>query len=309
MTQQAAPGATPQPNQPGYTPSDQFGVAAAAQGAASAGNINQQTVANRSNQVAADGSTLNWTQDPNTGQWTQTIQGSQGNQTLQAGANATAGQAVDALNNHPLNTGGMTDLFSLSGKTPGGFNDQAYQAIMSRLNPDMDRRRAAAETQLANQGITRGSEAWTGQEDQLGRDENDARMQGILGGFQQGSKDLNDSLSLATGTATQRAGQLGEQQTLRSQPLTDYMAMRGADKAPTFGQYTTAGSATAPNFLGAAQSQYNAVLDQQNLSADQRASLNNGLFSLGGAFLNSKTGGDLLNKGGDWLSGLFGFGG
>lgn len=282
--------------------------AAAATGAASSANINDQTVQNRSNQVAPDGSTLNWTQDPNTHQWTQTITQGAGGQALTAGANALAPQAVSSLS-QPVSTEGLTDLFSLNGKTPGGFNDAAYQAIMSRVNPELDRRRAAADTQLANQGITRGSEAWTGQQDQLGRDENDAIQQSILSGFKQGSLDQSMAIDMATATGQQREGQFKERLGLRAQPLQDYLSLQGGVKDPKFGQYTTAGSAQAPNFLGAAQSSYNAELDKLNLSADQRAGLTNGLFSLGGSFLQSPTGQKLADTGLNWASGLFGFGG
>lgn len=328
MTQQAQPGGTPQPGMmtaggagglispggvqpptaPTYQPQDQFGQAAQAQGNASQAATDAATISNRSNQVNAAGDTLTWTKDPATGQWTQTINQGQGGQALTQGINGMAAGAVGALQ-QPLDTGGLTDLYSLNGKTPGGFNDEAYQAIMSRLNPDMDRRRAAEETKLANMGITRGSEAWGGAEDQLGRDENDARMQGIMGGFAQGNTDFNQALGLATATQGQRAGQLDERRGIRGQGITDLMALQGADKSPQFGQYTTAGTATAPNYLGAQQSQYNAVLDKMNLSADQRASLENGLFSLGGSFLSSNLGQSLLQKGGSAIGGLFGFGG
>jgi hypothetical protein len=201
----------------------------------------------------------------------------------------------------------MTGLFSLGGLTPGGFNQQAQDAIMSRLQPQMDTRRAALETQLANQGITRGSEAWTNAENQQGRDENDARMQGILGGFQQGNTEFGQALGLASGTQAQRAAQLGERQTLREQPLQDTLGLLSGAKVPQFGQYTTAGSATAPNYLGAQQSSYNAALDKMNLSADQRAGLENGLFSLGGSFLNSGLGQKTIGYIGDQIGGLFGF--
>jgi hypothetical protein len=296
------------PTAPTYNPTDPFGAAAAATGAASTAATDAATVSNRSNQTNANGDQLTWTKDPTTGQWTQNITQGAGGAALTAGMNSMAPGAVDALKT-PLDTNGLTDLFSLNGMKPGGYSQEAQDAIMSRLNPQMDLRRQQMETTLANQGITRGSEAWTNAENQQGRDENDARMQGILGGFQQGNTEFGQGLSLATGTGAQRAGQLGERETIRSQPLQDYLSLQGADKTPQFGQYTTAGTATAPNYLGAAQSNYNAGLDSANLSADQKASLENGLFSLGGSFLNSKVGGNLMSTIGDKIGGLFGFGG
>lgn len=58
------------------------------------------------------------------------------------------------------------------------------QAILSRVAPELERRRAALETQLANQGIPRGSEAYNEAITEQQQQENDAIQQAALQGLQ-----------------------------------------------------------------------------------------------------------------------------
>ena len=58
------------------------------------------------------------------------------------------------------------------------------QAILSRVAPELQRRRAALETQLANQGIPRGSEAYNEAITEQQQQENDAIQQAALQGLQ-----------------------------------------------------------------------------------------------------------------------------
>lgn len=78
--------------------------------------------------------------------------------------------------------------FSQFGGVPGsqdaGGIDSLTNALMERLNPQLDRTRAARENQLANQGIVQGSEAWRNAQDDLARSENDARLSAITQGDQ-----------------------------------------------------------------------------------------------------------------------------
>ena len=62
------------------------------------------------------------------------------------------------------------------------------EALYSRLNPQLDRDRAALETQLVNQGFQRDTDAYRTEMDAFGRQANDARMQTILAGGQEQSR-------------------------------------------------------------------------------------------------------------------------
>jgi hypothetical protein len=99
------------------------------------------------------------------------------------------------------------------------------QAVMSRMQPQIEQSRAAMAQRLADQGIPAGSEAYKRQMDELGQQENDARMQAILAGGQEQSRlfgmDLNkgnfvnNAQQTAYGQEQGRAGFENEAQALR----------------------------------------------------------------------------------------------
>ncbi len=72
-------------------------------------------------------------------------------------------------------------------------------ALYQRLNPQLERDRAALETQLVNQGFTRGTEAYRNELDSSNRQANDARLGVIAAGGQEQSRLtglLNDKFTL-----------------------------------------------------------------------------------------------------------------
>jgi hypothetical protein len=66
---------------------------------------------------------------------------------------------------------------------PVGAGMTAQQAIMSRLDPQLQRQRAQLETQLANQGLVRGGEAFNAAIAEQQQQENDLRTQAALQGI------------------------------------------------------------------------------------------------------------------------------
>jgi hypothetical protein len=66
---------------------------------------------------------------------------------------------------------------------PIGAGMTAQQAIMSRLDPQLQRQRAQLETQLANQGLVRGGEAFNAAIAEQQQQENDLRTQAALQGI------------------------------------------------------------------------------------------------------------------------------
>ncbi|MGE6786341.1 tail fiber domain-containing protein [Ensifer adhaerens] len=69
------------------------------------------------------------------------------------------------------------------------FDTKRYEdALMARMNPQLDRDRAALETQLSNQGLQPGSEAYNRAIDQANRQANDARFGAILNAGQEQSR-------------------------------------------------------------------------------------------------------------------------
>lgn len=77
---------------------------------------------------------------------------------------------------------GRLDLAGLP-QAPVGAGMTAQQAIMSRLEPQLQRKRAQLETQLANQGLVRGGEAYNAAIQEAQQGENDLRTQAALQGI------------------------------------------------------------------------------------------------------------------------------
>lgn len=69
------------------------------------------------------------------------------------------------------------------------FDTSKYEeALMARLNPQLERDRAALETRLANQGLQPGSEAYNRAIDEANRTANDARIAAVLNAGQEQSR-------------------------------------------------------------------------------------------------------------------------
>lgn len=186
----------------------------------------------------------------------------------------------------PLSFGGMQAI-----QTPGQIQQQAADAAYNLATGYMGKRhqqeQAALETQLANQGITRGSEAWNNamSQAQQGRAQeySQAQNQAYLAGLQGAGQAYQQGMGA-------RQQQIAEAQTLRQDPINMLNAVRTGAQMQTAAQPQVGVSSpgqlatwAGPDLLGAAsaqgqydQSVYNAKVAQQN-------ALMSGLFSLGSA--------------------------
>jgi hypothetical protein len=99
---------------------------------------------------------------------------------VQTGA-GPMGQATGGPNAPTLQ--GQLDTQNLA-QMPVNAGMTAQQAIMSRLDPSLQRQRSQLETQLANQGLVRGGEAYDVALQEQGQRENDLRTQAALQGLQ-----------------------------------------------------------------------------------------------------------------------------
>jgi len=207
------------------------------------------------------------------------------NAQLQDVAGQGVGYVQKALDK-PLSFEGMQAL-GTPGEIQQAASDAAYANAMRYVEPRLQRQQASLENQLANQGITRGSEAWNAamedalaqREDIYGQAQNQAYLQGLTGSQQAYSQGL--------GTRQQ---QISEAQTLRQEPINILNALRtGAQmqsaQQPQVGTSSPGQLATwsGPDLLGAAtaQGQYN-----QGLYNAQQASSSNtqsGLMGLAGS--------------------------
>lgn len=169
----------------------------------------------------------------------------------------------------------------------------AQDAIMSRLQPQFDRRQAQLETQLANQGISRGTEAWKNAQTDLDQARNDAYIQSALQGMGIGQQARQQGLQ--------------EQAFLRNEPLNTLNAVRtGAQVTnPTFSNVPQQATTQGPDMLGAAQAGYNAQMNNYNAQQAGNQGLMGGLFGLGSAIAGLPVAGG-GSIGGNFISGLIG---
>jgi len=130
----------------------------------------------------------------------------------------------------------------------------AQEAIMSRLQPQLSQQDEALRTRLANQGITLGSEAY--------------------------GKEMTAQGQRANAN---RASALQEQAYVQDRPLNLVNALRsGAQvQSPQFQSYAQQGQTQGANYLGAAQSQYQADMDATNAAHAQTSGMMSGLFGVG----------------------------
>lgn len=167
------------------------------------------------------------------------------------------------------------------GQAPPQFDDdyrrQQMAAILSRTQGARDRQRAQLETQLANQGIGIGSEAYRAAMDDLGRSENDF----LLGADLQAGNEARNAYSAAL------AG--------RNQPINELSALLGLGQVqnPQFQQTPQTGVAPT-DYLGAVRMGYEGQMNQYNQSQANRRALWGAIGSLGGQAL------------GGWARGGFG---
>lgn len=152
----------------------------------------------------------------------------------------------------------------------GSANDVANAAIgayMPRLNEQWDRRAAQQDTQLKNQGLVPGGEAYDNAMKDLNYARNDAEKQAILAGIQ----TMPQTMSIEQG--------------IRDLPINEMSALNSGSPVnmPSFQPTTPGGGVQGPNTLTATgqqagwqQAMYNSQVAQQNAQKQ-------GLYGLGGA--------------------------
>ena len=205
----------------------------------------------------------------------------------------------------PFSFGGPAVQTSLDtsgiAKMPVNAGTTGQQAIMARLEPSLAKQRVSTETQLINQGLRPGTEAYNNAAQLLGQQENDARQQAVLQGLNLdiGANAQGYNQALQSGqfgnTAQQQALAQAIQQ--RQMPLNEISALMSGSQIqnPQFQSYSGANIAPAPIANAAAQQgAYNANAYNQQV-AQNNANLS-GLFSLGGAALGVPSIGGAVGK-------------
>jgi hypothetical protein len=191
-------------------------------------------------------------------------------------------------------------------KAPVNAGMTGQEAIMRRLAPQLERQQASMENQLANQGITQGSEAYRTAQTQAAQNRNDllsqAALQGIGLDTQARATGFGEQQALMSTQNQAQQAELQRQAYLRQQPLNEITGLMSGSQIqmPQFQGYQGPTVAPAPIFAGA-QAQGQAAMNQYGINAAQQNANMSGLTGLLGAGLGAYSYNPTAVKG------LFGF--
>lgn len=141
-----------------------------------------------------------------------------------------------------------------------------FELGQQRIDPVLDRDRAALEAQLANQGLVPGSEAWNAQ----------------MGAFNQRANDAYNQLAL------QGRGQaFGELMAMRQAPINEITALLGGQQMAT-PQYNiaTPGGIPTTDVAGLINQGYSNQMGQYGQQMQNYQNTMGGLFGLGAALIS-----------------------
>lgn len=218
-------------------------------------------------------------------------------QQVQLALSKLAGQGVGTAQNvlgtafNP-NLPNMQTSLDTSGvaKLPVNAGTTGQQAIMERLQPQIDQSNAALDQQLANQGITPGSEAYNNAKRVQNQSNNDLYTQAALQGINldQTNNQIGYNEALQSGQFGNQSisNSLQEQLALRNQPLNEITGLMSGSQiqTPQFQQYQGANIQAAPIF-NAAQAQGNAALQNYGIGTSAANANTSGLYGLAGSGL------------------------
>lgn len=154
---------------------------------------------------------------------------------------------------------------------------QKYEdALMQRLNPQIERDRSSLEARLTNQGLRAGSTAYNDAASELGRNANDARLGAILNAGSEQSR----MFGLAS-TARQQGIQ--EILTRRNQPINEISALMSGSQVsmPQFVN-TPQTQLAGTDYQGAVYQSYQGQMDAYKQKVASQNAMMGGLFGLGG---------------------------
>ena len=221
--------------------------------------------------------------------------------------------------NSNVDTSGMPQMQSsidMSQLPDMGINPgETYSdAIMRRLEPQLQRIREQSDTQLANQGVGAGSSAYGTAKGILGQQQNDALTSAIVNGMGmglqanqqkynqlQGNAQLNNAVNQALfgqGLSNANLGNTARQQGFQEQaynqmqPINVINALRTGSQVqnPSFVNPAQMPQTAGPDILGATNANYTNQMNAYNAQQAAGGNFLGGLMQLGGAAMMSPAG-------------------
>lgn len=226
---------------------------------------------------------------------------------LSQGMNDLAAQQLSRLSgtlSEPINLDNLPAIGQLPTAQTVGTNDysadrqRVEDALYARLNPQLQQAADARRTQLSNQGVMEGSDAYNRAMDEYQRAATDARMQVVLAGGQEQSRLSDLERANATtnfgmaqqqyeDTQTARERALQEQMAVRNQPLNEISALMSGNQVQ-MPQFSPFKAGTVANTPVGDYVYRTADLEQKNYQSQLQAqqAMMGGLFSMGGSLLS-----------------------
>jgi hypothetical protein len=220
---------------------------------------------------------------------------------------------ANAPNAPTFDTSGVTAIPNADANDLAQVRDSVYQQQTQYLDPQFQQAQSDLQSQLANQGIMPGSEAYDRAMNNFNLTKqkaySDARNNAIQAGGQEQSRlfgiglqanqaGMNNAVAGFNAGMQSRQEGVNEANALHNSPINDINALKTGSQIqlPSFtGQVGT--SIPGVDYINAANLGYNANLAQQNATNAQNTNFTNGLFGLGSAALQ----GGLFNNIGNWL--------
>lgn len=194
--------------------------------------------------------------------------------TLNAGLMDTANTGLGYAKNVLSKPGVDTSKIPQVGINPS----QSYtDAMMARLQPQIQRESQQSDAQLANQGIGQGTQAYNNAKTLLAQNQNDRLNSAVVGGFNTGL------------AANQNAFQ--QQSYNQMQPINVINALRTGSQVqnPNFVNVPQQANVAGPDLLGATNAQYQGQVAATNAANAGSGNFMGGLMSaastVGGAYL------------------------
>lgn len=198
---------------------------------------------------------------------------------LQSGALDTAGHVVGQVNSAVQQPLDFSHLNQLPTDQTQLRND-AYGALTARSTEDLNRQTQQTQTQLANQGIAPGTEAYNNAMMPLERARVDASNQATINSGNIAGQNLQQGQTLRN----QGIQELLQQ---RNQPMQDYQALLGFGggvQQPNWATPTQA-SIQTPDVTSPYVAQYQGQMNAYNQQLQQQNAMMGGMFGLGGSVL------------------------
>lgn len=233
------------------------------------------------------------------GSWTQTTTLSPEMQAIYDTGYGAWNEAAQNMLANPLDTSGLmaggdwSQLTSILGSGGADKYSQAYyDQATSMLGDKYAAEEQAMRSQLLNQGLTEGSEAYNREMGDWLNAKNanysNIANQAILTGSQLQNADISSLVSALTATDAARANQLSEASYMHNQPLSDAASILKGLQVPNYTGQANSVSMQPIDYMGAVSNQYNADLAASNAESAQTQNLiNSGLQAAALAFMLS----------------------